>query len=252
MSEEIRMPEPGGAAVPEDAGDARTHGGRRDRVRERFMQEGLDSFAPHEVLELLLYYACPRRDTNPLAHRLLETFGSLKGVLEAEPRQLCAVEGMSEGAAVLLSMIVPLFRRYSLCLAEEKPFIRSTEEARRYCLALLSGRRTEHFYVICLGANRRVLGWRRIAEGTVTEVAAYPRRIAETALNLGAQGVILCHNHPEGVCEPSPEDVALTHRLFSLLEALDIRLLDHVITAGGEACSMAERGELTPVRRKRS
>ena len=218
------------------------HRGHRRRIRERFRREGLEHFEPHEVLELLLYYAHGRGDTNPTAHALLDTFGSLKGVLEATPEQLMTVEGVGEEAATLLSLMVPLFRRYALTLAEERPRIDSTERAKEYALALLAGQRTEHFYVICLGANRRVLGRQLIAEGTVTEVAAYPRQVAETALNLAAQGVILCHNHPDGLCEPSPEDMQVTRQLRTLLELLGIRLLDHVIVAGDEACSMAELG----------
>ena len=226
------------------------HLGHRKRLRLRFRTEGLDGFAPHEVLELLLCYARPRGDVNPLAHTLLETFGSLKGVLEASPQQLMQVNGVGEEAATLIGLAIPLFRRYALSLAEQEDVIDSTEAARKYCAALLTGHRTEHFYTVCLGANRAVLGWRLIAEGTVTEVAAYPRQIVETALNLGAQAVILCHNHPDGLCEPSEEDVAATHQIYQLLEALGIRLLDHVITANGKACSMAELGRLTPRGRK--
>ncbi len=228
------------------------HQGHRKRLRQRFRTEGLEGFAPHEVLELLLCYARPRGDVNPLAHSLLDTFGSLKGVLEASPQQLMQVKGVGEEAATLIGMTVPLFRRYELSLAEERTVIDSTEAARTFCLALLMGHRTEHFYAVCLGANRCVLGWRLIAEGTVTEVAAYPRQIVETALNLGAQAVILCHNHPDGLCEPSAEDVSTTHHVYKVLEALGIRLLDHVIVANGGACSMAERGQLTPRGRKGS
>ena len=226
------------------------HAGHRKRLRDRYRLEGLDDFAPHEVLELLLFYTRARGDTNPLAHALLDTFGSLKGVFEATPQQLETVPGIGEEAATLLSMTVPLFRRYSLCLAEERRAITSTAEARAYCLALLSGHRTERFYAICLGAGRNVLGRRLIAEGTIGEVAAYPRVIVETALNLNAHGIIVCHNHPDGVAEPSPEDLAATHHLYRVLSALDIELLDHVITAGAGSCSLAERGQLVPKSRK--
>ena len=226
------------------------HAGHRARLRERFRREGLDGFAPHEVLELLLCYARARGDVNPVAHDLLDTFGSLKGVLEATPQQLTAVRGVGEEAATLLSMMVPLFRRYSLCLAEERRAIRSTAEAREYCRALLAGVRSERFWVICLGANRSVVGRRLVAEGTIGEVAAYPRIIVETALNQNAHGVIVCHNHPDGDAVPSPEDLEATHHLYRVLTALDIRLLDHVIVAGAETCSLAERGELAPKNRK--
>ncbi len=220
------------------------HAGHRKRLRERFRVSGLEGFAPHEVLELLLFYVRARGNVNPTAHALLDTFGSLKGVLEATPQQLTAVPGVGEEAATLISLMVPLFRRYTLCLAEERRTIGSTAEARAYCQALLSGLRTERFYVICLGANRAVLGRRLIAEGTLGEVAAYPRIIVETALNLNAHGVIVCHNHPDGTAEPSAEDLAATRHLERVLADLDIQLLDHVIVAGAETCSLAERGQL--------
>ena len=226
------------------------HANHRSRVRERYFREGIDSFAPHEVLELLLFYARTRGDTNPIAHELLNTFGSLRGVLEAPPQQLMQVRGVGEEAAALISLVVPLFRRYERTLAEERKVIDSTAAARDYAFSLLAGRRAEQFYVICLGANRSVLGVRKIAAGTPTEVAAYPRSVAEAALTLNAHGVILCHNHPDGLCEPSQEDIETTHRLWRLLEAMDIRLLDHVIVAGGSACSLSERGELRPQTRK--
>ncbi len=255
--DEINMPEQGEETgresmepAEQDSPGGSVHAGRRKRIRARFREEGLASFAPHEVLELLLCYAKPRGDMNPVAHALLETFGSLKGVLEASPQQLMTVKGVGEEGATLLSLVLPLFRRYSMELAEERPRIASTEQARQYAQALLAGERTEHFYVICLGTNRSVLGRRLIAEGTVTEVAAYPRQVVETALNLGAQGVVLCHNHPDGHVEPSPEDIRTTHLLYGLLEALGISLLDHVIVAGDRACSLAERGELQPKRRR--
>ena len=238
-TEAAEMPE-----KPEAASPREIHRGHRQRLRTRFRREGLEHFEPHEVLELLLYYCHARRDMNPVAHALLDTFGSLKGVLEASPEQLMTVNGVGEEAAALLSLMVPLFRRYTLELAQERPRIDSTDAAKAYALALLEGQRTERFYVICLGANRSVLGRQLIAEGTVTEVAAYPRQVAETALNLAAQGVVLCHNHPDGLCEPSPEDIEVTAQLGALLEMLDIRLLDHVTEAGDAACSMAELGML--------
>ncbi|MBR3494302.1 MAG: DNA repair protein RadC [Clostridia bacterium] len=225
------------------------HAGHRRRLRQRYLEEGLEAFEPHQVLELLLHFAIPQRDTNPIAHALLDRFGSLKGVLEASPEQLMTVQGMTETSATLVSLMIPMFRRYSLAAAEEQPRVESTVQSKALGLALLAGKRTEHFYVICLGANRRILGRQLIAEGTVTEVSAYPRLVVETAFNLNAQSVILCHNHPDGLCEPSAEDLALTHRLDTLLGELGIQLLDHVIVARDQACSMAERKELKPRRR---
>lgn len=221
-----------------------THDGHRQRMRERFRKEGLEGFAPHEVVELLLFYGRARGDMNPLAHRLLDHFGTLKGVLEARPEQLMAVDGVGEETATLISLMLPMFRRYSACVCEERRRISNRMEAESYCSALLAGHRTEHFYAICLSADNHLLGQRLIAEGTLTEVAAYPRLVVETALNYNAHSVLLCHNHPSGVCLPSSDDVSSTRRLAGLLGGLGITVLDHVIVAGNETYSMSQNGDL--------
>jgi len=221
------------------------HNGHRSRMRERFRHEGLEGFAPHEALELLLFYARARGDVNPLAHALLDAFGSLKGVLEARPEQLMSVNGVGEETATLLSLIVPLFRKYQECLCAEKKQIRNRRSAEGYCTALLAGLRTERFYVISVSTAMTVLGQRAVGEGSLNEVAAYPRLVVETALNYNAFGVILCHNHPGGVAEPSPDDVAVTQSIEAVLRHLGIRLIDHIIVAGGETYSMSLNGKLS-------
>lgn len=224
-----------------------THDGHRQRMRERFRTDGLEGFAPHEVLELLLFYARARGDVNPLAHALLDTFGSLKGVLEARPEQLMTVPGVGEETATLVSLMLPMFRRYELCICEEKPVILNRKAAEEYCTALLAGFRTEHFYAICLSTDSRVLGHRLIAEGSLTEVAAYPRLVVETALNYNAHSVLLCHNHPSGTCLPSPEDVSTTRRMQQLLYGLDMVLLDHIVVGAGNTYSMSQHGDFQPM-----
>ena len=214
------------------------HDGHRRRLRERFRLEGLESFAPHEVLELLLFYARARGDVNPLAHRLLESFGSLRGVLEAPVEQLCTVEGVGEETATLLSLMVPMFRRYELCLCEQAERLVHFNDVQRYCRALLTGLRKERFYVICVSAQMKVLGQRVVGEGSLSEVAAYPRLVVETALNLNAYGVILCHNHPGGEALPSAGDVAVTRDLEVVLSKLGVALIDHIIVADGGTYSM--------------
>lgn len=220
------------------------HQGHRKRMRKRFRVDGFEAFASHEVLELLLFYGRARGDVNPLAHELMETFGSLKGVLEARPEQLMTVHGVGEETATFISMMIPLFRRYQACIREEVTRIRSMEDAKRYCMSLLIGRRTERFYVLCLGADQRVLGARMISEGNVAEVSAYPRQIVEAALNHNAHAVMLCHNHPGGILRPSAADLDTTWHIRALLHDLGITLLDHIIVAGDEAYSMSQHGEL--------
>ncbi len=229
------------------------HEGHRGRMRERFRKEGLEGFAPHEVIELLLFYGRARGDVNPLAHTLLDTFGSLKGVLEASPEQLMAVKGVGEEIATLLSLMLPMFRRYSACLCEEKKYIRNVTDAAEYCKALLSGWRSERFYVISISLDNQLLGHRLVAEGTLLEAPAYPRIMMEAVLNHNAHSVVFCHNHPSGICLPSPEDIVTTRRMMTLLAEIDVVLLDHIIVAGDQTYSMSSHGDLAyPLQEKQT
>lgn len=220
------------------------HDGHRKRMRDRFRKEGLDGFADHEALELLLFYARARGDVNPLAHRLLEVFGSFNGVLEAHPEQLMAVDGVGEETATMLSLIVPLFRRYQEGLCEAGSYLVNRATAEKYCKALMAGLRRERLYVISLAPNRKVIGRRVVGEGSLLEVPAYPRVVVEAALNHNAFGVILCHNHPGGEAVPSRDDVDVTNLIEAVLGHMGIRLVDHIIVAGDEAYSMSLHGHL--------
>lgn len=219
------------------------HEGHRQRMRERFRTEGMEGFSTHEVLELLLFYTRARGNVNPVAHRLLETFGTLKGVLQAPVEQLTAVDGVGEETATFLSMLVPLFRRYEQCLYEEAPRLRYFRDVENYCRALLTGLNRERLYVISLSSQMQVLGQRVVSSGDLTQVTAYPRLVVETALNHNAYGIILCHNHPGGEAVPSVGDVEVTRMLETVLAKLNIALLDHIIVADGKTYSMVGAGD---------
>ena len=221
------------------------HAGHREKMRDRFIRDkGFENFEDHQILELLLFYANTRGDTNPLAHQLLEEFGSLKGVLEARPEQLMTIKGIGKQQAVLISMVVPLTRVWHRCAMTVPDRIGNSREAEKYCLSILAGRRTESFYVVSLNAKCAVLGRRKISEGSLSEVSAYPRMVMETALNYNAHSVLLCHNHPGGTCAPSPEDIASTLQLQRLLNGVGILLLDHIIVANDSTYSMIQHGDI--------
>ncbi len=221
------------------------HAGHREKMRDRFIRDkGFENFEDHQILELLLFYANSRSDTNPLAHELLDQFGSLKGVLEARPEQLMTVKGVGKQAATLISMVVPLTRVWHRCTMEEPDRVGNSREAEHYCLSILAGERTERFYVVALNAQCKVLGRRRISEGSLSEVSAYPRMVMETALNYNAHSVLLCHNHPGGTCAPSSEDIASTLQLQRLLNGVGILMLDHIIVAGDRTYSMIQHGDI--------
>ena len=222
------------------------HDGHRQRMRERFRKEGLEGFADHEVLELVLFDCIPNGNVNPLAHVLLDTFGSLHGVLEARADQLMAVKGVGERTAAHLSSLLPLFRRYQQSVCADRKRLQSRSEATAYCQALLSGWRTERFYLLSLNADMEIMGVRLIAEGSLTEVGAYPRLVVEAALNHNAHSVLFCHNHPGGSVHPSADDIQTTLLLRSILEPMGIAVLDHMIVANGQTYSMMRQGDLNP------
>ncbi|MGN7614270.1 RadC family protein [Magnetococcales bacterium HHB-1] len=222
------------------------HTGHRDRLRQRFLKEGLDHFEDHQVLEFLLFQPLPRRDTNKIAHALLQRFGSLSAVFEADPRDLASVPQIGEKAALFLSIIPPLTRRYlhDRVNRTKKP-LNDPIQTSKYLVPLMSGRTEEVFYVLCLDTQCRLLFPALISEGTVKDSLIHPRHVVETVLRHKASNVILAHNHPSGNLEPSPQDIHLTQLLIQTLEPIGINILDHIIVAEGKSISLAAAGLFT-------
>lgn len=214
------------------------HKGHRQRMRERYAKNGLEGFAPHEVLELLLYYAIPQKDVNPIAHELLNRFETLRGVLRAEKWQLQQVKGVGENTAIFLTMLSKAWQYAQRQDGKEPVRLTTRALAEEYCINLLNGEVREAFYLICLTAQMRVEHCVLIARGSLREVPAYPRMVAEAVLANNAHSVLLCHNHPGGSLVPSPEDIEATRELSTLLRGLEVALIDHVIVAEGRTFSM--------------
>lgn len=216
------------------------HDGHRQRMKQRFARHGLDNFDDVNVLELLLYYALPRQDTNPLAHRLLERFGSLSGVMDATEAQLRSVEGVGENAAVLLRLIPAISRRYMLNKTPNKTVVATASDAGRYFLPRFMYEREEVLYALFLDARKMVLDCREMSRGHINAVEIPVRRLVEQALELRSSGVILAHNHPSGVVTPSMEDEHTTRVIREALALVEVELVDHVVVAGCEYSSMRE------------
>ena len=220
--------------------DKNPHKGHRQRVKNRVLREGVDSFEDHQILELLLFYCIPMKDTNELAHLLIDRFGSLAGVLDARPEDLCAVSGITENSGILLNLIPSLARRYHQEKLKEKTILDSTTKAGEYAKALFTGRLYEVFYVICMDSQNRVNHTALLHEGTINEAPVYPRLIVETALRHQATSIILAHNHPGGSHQPSQADVEVTRKIRTATEAIAITVADHIIVAGDGYFSFAE------------
>ena len=213
------------------------HEGHRQRLRKRFLQNGLEGFEEHEILELLLFNALPRIDTNKIAHQLIDTFGSLSGVLEADAADLASVPGIGSGAAAYLSMFPDLFRAYHKSKIGKRPVIRSIKDACTFAEALLFGKSYEQFYVIWLNTQGRVIHYEQLSEGSISESPVYVNKLAANALRHHAAKGLIAHNHPGGSVVPSKKDIGTTQRILQALKMLDIELVDHIIVGNGATFS---------------
>lgn len=218
------------------------HDGHRSRLKQRFADYGERVFDDHQLLELLLFYCIPQGDVNPLAHRLINHFGSLSAVLDASPEDLKQVKGMGSHAALFLSMLPQIMRRYEICRSRAETTVTSTADAGEYLLPYFFGTRNETVYLLCLDAKGKVLSCVFLAEGSPDRVGLDSRQIVETALFHRATSVILAHNHLSGVALPSQADIDATLALRPLLKAINVTLLDHLVIADGDFISMTETG----------
>lgn len=218
------------------------HDGHRQRLKRRFLDEGLDSFSDIQVLELLLFYTIPRKDTNPIAHELLARFGSLSQVLEASVEELTKTPGISENSAIFLHLITEVGRYYLVDRGTRVSILPTIEDCARYLLPFFFGRRNETVYLLCLDAKCKVLCCREVGEGSVNSAAISIRKIVETALGVNATTVILAHNHPSGIAIPSGDDVQTTRRVAAALAAVEIQLADHIVVADDDYVSMVQSG----------
>lgn len=219
---------------------SKVHEGHRERMRERFLKEGGDGLANHEVLEMLLYGTIPRGDTNEIAHRLLNEFGSLTNLIEADPGEIVKTEGIGLKSAVFLSLLHELVRRYEQEKLEKKTELTSIAVSADYCRGLLAYRPMECFYAIYLDSKRKVLHSYKAAEGSVNDAPISPRVVVEKALRYQATSVLLCHNHPRGGVKPSFDDIYLTTQLKKLLEPLGVEVVDHIIIGDHQYFSFLE------------
>lgn len=219
------------------------HDGHRERLRARFLRHGLADFEEHTALELLLFYARPRCDTNELAHALIDRFGSFAGVLDAPVEDIVKVKGMGEPSAALLKMIPEMAAYYLNNRTEPGVILDSTQKAGAFFQPKFFGKKQEMVYLAALDDKRKVLRCVCLSEeGIVNAVAISVKRIVAEAVSANATGVLLAHNHPSGLALPSMSDKSVTNQAFHALRMINIQLLDHIIVADGDYVSMADSG----------
>ncbi len=212
-------------------GKKNLHAGHRERMRNRFLTSGFDDFAPHEILEFILFYTNPRCNTNNIAHTLIETFGSLHGVLDASYEELVAVDKVGPIGATFLTCLPALFRRYCKDKEETREPFNTLGKLKSYCRSLYIGATVENFYLLLFDNSMRLLDCSLLAYGTVNSVPVKTRTIAEKVLEKHASCVVISHNHPGGTADPSPEDLAMTNMIENALKILQIPLLEHILVA---------------------
>ena len=220
------------------------HTGHRKRVKDEFLANGLSGLPDHRVLELLLFYAIPQGDVNPLAHRLMDHFGSLSGVFHATHEQLMQVDGVGYSTAVLIRLIPAVAARYLADGSSVGEQYLSAWQFRELLLPLFFGQRNELAYLVCMDGKSKLIVTKKLGEGIADTVQITTRKVLETALGCNASRVVLAHNHVSGVALWSPEDLDTTLRLKRVLREAGIELVDHCIFADDDMVSMADSGLL--------
>lgn len=217
--------------------------GHRKRLRARFAEGGFKGFHDYEILELLLFYCIPQKDTKPLAKELLKTFGNISRVLDASVDELTKVEGAGASTALYLHAIRSLFSEYfEDSVRQDATQLTTISGLITFLRAAIGNRQNEVFFAVFLNAKNEVLQTSELSEGTVSQAAAYPRRVVEEALKCKETSLILAHNHPGGVAEPSEDDLRTTAEIKNALALVEISLQEHILLAGSDYYSFRRSG----------
>lgn len=217
------------------------HTGHRKRMRSRFMRDGnFDNFEYHEILEMLLYYSVKRADTNALAHKMINSFGSFHALLDASVQEIMDTCGVSESTAFIVGMIPHLAKRYMDSRNEEYYVINSKNDAFRLLQPMSMGEIRERLYLVCLDGSHKVIKLTQMAQGTVNGTSVQVDRLLEILIKHKAAYAIIAHNHPGNTMKPSSDDIAATNKIKNAFDIINVILLDHIILCGDKCYSFAQ------------
>lgn len=217
------------------------HAGHRKRLRDEFMSALSDTTMPdHKLLELLLFYSIPRKDTNELAHTMLNRFGSFSALLDASPEELMSVDGITENSVVLLKLIIPIYRRYNIGKIDKVRHFDCMDSFFQYIINRYCGITREVFALSSFNAKGDLIGFDVLNRGDLSVVGISTRSVLEAVIRRKAAAVVLSHNHPGGTALPSREDVDCTSRIDTALQHIGVSLLDHVIVADSDCVSLSQ------------
>lgn len=220
------------------------HTGHRQRVKEDFLRNGFPQGAhQHKALELLLFFCVQQKDTNPLAHQLLNKYKNIAGVLDAPVEELAEFKGLSQHSAVLLKLIMPIARMYLADKDDSSPFFSSLDEMGEYVLKRYIGIQNEVPAILILNHRNQLIDFQFLSQGDVGTATVSIRDVVRRALNKNAASVVFTHNHPDGLAFPSPNDVNITKQLAIALSNVGVLLLDHILVAETDFVSLAQSFE---------
>ena len=219
--------------TPDGAPPRSDSAGHRRRLRERFCRSGLNGLQDYEAVELLLSYAIPRRDVKPLAKQLLRDFGSVEGLMDAPMYRLIDEHGMGLSSAVLIRLVRELCVKYLEQRARDADVLNSLQSTEDFVRMKLGGCQSETLMTVFVNSRHRIINY-ELTAGTVNHTSVYIRELAKRAVLCNAVGVILAHNHPSGICNPSPEDIDLTDAVRRALDTFGVKLLCHLIVSPSE------------------
>ncbi len=214
--------------------------GHRKRLKQKYEQNGIKGWLDYEILEFILFYAIPRKDTKLIAKRLLSKFKTIRGILDADRKEIESVKGISKNSALFLKLLKDIFVFYMEQNIHERDLLSSPKLVYDYLKSELKGLADEEFKMMFLDSRNQLISMESLKNGTVNRVIVFPRKIVERALYNHAVGVIIAHNHPSGSIEPSVEDQNITETIKEALNTVDIKLLDHIIIGGNEYFSFKE------------
>lgn len=238
---ETKKPEKENAPVEKKGG---IHDKHRERMRQRILKDGIDSLQPHEILEYLLYPFVPRKNTNDIAHALIEKFGSYANVLNADFSDLLSVKGITELAALFLCSLPGTYRQYLHSLNTEKVVITNKASMLAYLNAFFKGKSKEEVYLVSLDTHNQLISTVKLGSGDSKSVSVNSKEIVAAAIRAKASYVVLAHNHPSGKTEPSEADIELTSLAVMSLSSIGITLYDHVILGHKRALFIQGHGHL--------
>ncbi len=217
------------------------HNGHRDRLRKKFLDNSFDSLETHEILELMLYYAIPRKDTNPIAHKLIDAFGSISAVFDA-PIDKLKEQGISENCAIYLKLIPQICRLYMEDKHNNKDKIIDIYNAGEKLKHKFVGRDYEAVVLLLLDSKCKEVFCGVVSKGSVSACEIYVRKVIELSVMYNAKFAVLAHNHPSGLALPSSDDIRTTKKIYQALRLIDVALIDHIIVADDDYVSLKESG----------